>query len=145
MPARIGIREQPSLPMVVALLEAEGLPASDLTEAHIEHFFLAQCGESLIGLVGLEICAPDALLRSLVVTGDECRKGLGSMLVRHAEGHAAAHQVQSIYLLTTTAGPFFRRLGYKGIDRSRAPPGIRTTREFASLCPASAAFLVKHL
>src|ERR1700689_2711383 len=33
------IRECPPQSSVVALLEAEGLPASDLTDAHLQHFF----------------------------------------------------------------------------------------------------------
>jgi len=38
-PDVLTIRERPPRPSAVALLEAEGLPASDLTEAHLEHFF----------------------------------------------------------------------------------------------------------
>jgi amino-acid N-acetyltransferase len=53
--------------------------------------------------------------------------------------------VRSIYLLTTTAEVFFKRLGYERIERSRAPPSIERTREFASLCPASSAFMIKQL
>jgi len=39
MPEPLMIRERPPQSGVVALLEAEGLPASDLTESHLEHFF----------------------------------------------------------------------------------------------------------
>jgi hypothetical protein len=35
------IRVRPSQSAVTALLEAEGLPVSDLTEAHLEHCFFA--------------------------------------------------------------------------------------------------------
>ncbi len=47
--------------------------------------------------------------------------------------------------LTTTAETFFKRLGYERIERSQAPLSIERTREFASLCPASSAFMVKSL
>jgi hypothetical protein len=40
---------------------------------------------------------------------------------------------------------FFKRLGYENADRATAPAGIRTTREFADICPASSAFLTKLL
>ena len=129
----------------MALLQAQGLPVSDITDEHLEHFFFIGSAGSPTGLVGLEIYGTDALLRSLVV-GDNARgKGLGSELVQHAEQYAASKSVRSIYLLTTTAEAFFKRLGYERIDRSQAPPSIQRTREFASLCPASSAFMVKCL
>jgi arsenate reductase len=53
--------------------------------------------------------------------------------------------VARIYLLTTTAAGFFGKRGYLPADRDQAPAGIRATREFSGVCPASAAFMVKHL
>jgi amino-acid N-acetyltransferase len=97
------------------------------------------------GLVGLELYGADALLRSLVVGESARGNGLGSTLVEHAEQYAAANRVSSIYLLTTTAEMFFKRLGYGRSDRSQAPLSIKETREFASLCPASSAFMMKTL
>ena len=139
------IRGRPPRSTAVALLQAQGLPASDITDEHLEHFFFIGPAGSPTGLVGLEIYGTDALLRSLVV-GDNARgKGLGSELVEHAEQYAASKSVRSIYLLTTTAEAFFKRLCYERIDRSQAPPSIERTREFASLCPASSAFMVKCL
>jgi amino-acid N-acetyltransferase len=139
------IRGRPPLSTAVALLKAQGLPASDITDEHLESFFYIGADESPIGLVGLEIYGADALLRSLAVGNHARRKGLGSALIHHAEKYAAAKSVRSIYLLTTTAEAFFRRLHYERIDRSRAPPSIERTREFTSLCPASSAFMVKFL
>jgi amino-acid N-acetyltransferase len=139
------IRPRPLRLSVVALLEAEGLPASDLTEAHLEHFFFTGTDDAPSALVGLEIYGGSALLRSLVVSAAARTQGLGSALVLHAEEYAAAHQVHSIYLLTTTAEPYFERRGYQRIDRAQAPASIQSTREFASLCPASSAFMIKRL
>lgn len=139
------IRGRPPRSTALALLQSQGLPVSDITDEHLEHFFFVGSDGSPTGLVGLEIYGTDALLRSLV--GDETArgKGLGSALVDHAEQYAASKSVRSIYLLTTTAEAFFKRLGYERIDRSRAPPSIKETHEFASLCPASSAFMVKTL
>ena len=139
------IRGRPPRSTAVALLQAQGLPVSDITDEHLEHFFFIGSAGSPTGLVGLEIYGTDALLRSLVVGDNARRKGLGSELVQHAEQYAASKSVRSIYLLTTTAEAFFKRLGYERIDRSQAPPSIERTREFASLCPASSAFMVKCL
>jgi hypothetical protein len=89
------IRERPPQSGVVELLEAEGLPASDLTEAHLEHFFFTGTDGAPNGLVGLEL--------------------------------------------------YFEHRGYRRIDRAQAPPSIQSTREFASLCPASSVFMIKRL
>jgi amino-acid N-acetyltransferase len=129
----------------VALLESQGLPVSDITDERLEHFFLLGSEGSPTGLVGLELYGADALLRSLVVGESARGNGWGSTLVENAEQYAATKGVRSIYLLTITAEPFFKRLGYERIDRSQAPPMIKETREFASLCPASSVFMMKPL
>src|SRR5260370_9368291 len=97
------IRGRPSRSAAVALLAAEGLPVMDLTDAHLEHFFYTGPDGSPTALVGLEICAADALLRSLVVVPHARTEGLGSAIVRHSEDDAAAPHVQAIYLLPPTA------------------------------------------
>jgi amino-acid N-acetyltransferase len=129
----------------VALLQAQGLPVSDISAEHLEHFFFIGSGGSPTGLVGLELYGTDALLRSLVVAENSRGKGLGSALINHAEQYAASKGVRSIYLLTTTAEAFFKRLGYERIERSHAPTSIQQTREFAHLCPASSAFMLKSI
>ena len=131
--------------MMLAMLKTAGLPIEDLHEGQLEHFFYAGSDGSPTGLIGLEVYGSHALLRSLVVIERERGRGLGAALVRHVEAYAAAQGVRSIYLLTTTAGPFFTRLGYMRLERSAAPASIQGTSEFASLCPASSAFMAKLL
>jgi amino-acid N-acetyltransferase len=121
------------------------LPAADLTPAHMQDFFYAGSAANPEGLVGVEIHGADALLRSLVVTTGRRSAGLGSALVRRAESHARAQGVRSMYLLTTTAEQFFARRGYARVERAAAPAGIRATREFSEICPASSAFMFKPL
>jgi amino-acid N-acetyltransferase len=148
MTERLMIRGRPPRSTAVALLQSQELPVTDITDitdAHLDHFFFVGSDGSPTGLVGLEIYGADALLRSLVVVENARSKGLGSGLVEHAEQYAGAMSVRSIYLLTTTAEAFFKRLGYERIDRSLAPSSIERTREFASLCPASSAFMTKRL
>jgi amino-acid N-acetyltransferase len=135
----------PSRSAAVALLEAAQLPAADLTDAHMEHFFYSGPSGTPTGLVGIELYGADALLRSLAVVSGSRSTGLGSALVRHVEAHARSRGVRSIFLLTTTAAEFFARRGYRPVDRGSAPPAIRNTREFADICPASSAFMVKDL
>jgi len=136
---------RPSLGSVMSLLEAADLPTSDLTESHLEHFFACGSRNGLTGLVGVEICGSDALLRSLVVSASARTKGTGSALVAHTEQYARERGVRSMYLLTTSAAPFFERLSYRRIERALAPPSIRATPEFSSICPASSAFMTKQL
>lgn len=95
--------------------------------------------------MGLELLGQEALLRSLVVEASHRGTGGGRTLVAAAEEHARAEGVRSVYLLTTTAAPFFERLGYSRVDRACAPATIQATREFISLCPATATFMVKLL
>jgi amino-acid N-acetyltransferase len=139
------IRGRPTRSTAVALLQAQGLPVSDITDEHLEHFFYIGSVGSPTGLVGLELFGTDALLRSLVVEENARSKGLGSALIEHAEKYAVSMNLRSIYLLTTTAEAFFKRLRYARIERSQAPQSIERTREFASLCPASSALMVKSL
>ena|SRR3984957_16743427 len=138
------IRGRPPRSTAVALLEAQGLPASDITDEHLRHFFFMGSADSPTGLVGVEILGTDALLRSLVVAETARAQGLGSALVQHAEDYAASCSVGAMYLLTTTAETFFERRGYRRVDRSEAPQAIQRTVEFSSLCPASSAFMIKR-
>lgn len=139
------IELQPSLEGAARLLGSAALSSADLTASHMEHFFYCGPANAPVGLVGLELCGADALLRSLAVAPEHQRAGLGAALVEKAEAYARARGVRSIFVLTTTAEGFFRHHGYVSADRLRAPDAVRATREFADICPASSAFLVKHL
>ena len=139
------IQARPRREAAATLLQSASLPASDLTDVHMEHFYFLGPAGSPAGLVGLEIFVPDALLRSLVVAPDYRTGGIGGRLLDHAEAEARRLGIRALYLLTTTAEAFFARRGYVAADREKAPPGIRSTREFAGLCPASSAFMVKAL
>jgi amino-acid N-acetyltransferase len=146
MSAALGeIARGPARTAITALLERANLPTADLTDEHLEHFFFIGPRAAPTGLVGLEIHGRDALLRSLVVSPDHRAAGAGSALVKHAEAYASKCGVRGIYLLTTTAETFFARRGYARIARDQAPDSIRSTREFADICPASSALMVKHL
>lgn len=130
---------------VVRLLESASLPTSDLSDDDMRDFFFAGPATAPVGIVGLQFYGSDALLRSLVVSTAHRARGLGHRLVEHAEHHAREHGATIVYLLTTTAESFFRSRGYVVTPRESAPPAIRSTPEFAGLCPASSAFLSKRL
>lgn len=139
------IHQAPRRADIVRLLESASLPTSDLSDRDMKEFFYAGPATAPIGIVGLQFYGSDALLRSLVVSASHRTQGLGQSLVEHAEQHARTRGVATVYLLTTTAEHFFRSRGYVVTPRDSAPPAIRSTAEFASLCPASSAFLSKRL
>jgi amino-acid N-acetyltransferase len=139
------IQQAPRRVDVIGLLQSASLPSSDLSDGDMRDFFYVGPSSAPIGIVGVQFYGSAALLRSLVVSASHRAHGLGQKLVEHAEQHARMRGVATIYLLTTTAEHFFRSRGYVVTPRDSAPPAIRSTPEFASLCPASSAFLSKCL
>ena len=128
----------------LALLTAAGLPGSDLALGAARLFGIRHDGV-LDGVVGVERCGGDALLRSLAVAGAMRSRGLGRELVAHVEGLARGQGVRRLFLLTTDAGGYFAGLGYVECARETAPAAVAATTQFASLCPASAALMSKSL
>ena len=133
------------LDAIVALLGAAGLPVEDLDAGTLDAFVVAAEGDTCVGVVGLEIHEPNALLRSLAVEPRHRSRGLGARLVHAIETEARARGVTALYLLTTTAGTFFERMGYAAHDRARVPSSIAATTEFSSLCPDTADCLWRDL
>lgn len=129
---------------LAAELTLAELPVADLAQPE-RRFYRFEDDAGLVGFGGLEGTGPDCLLRSLVVTADRRRSGLGAAMLDRIEQAAAKGGVRRLYLLTTTAEPFFRSHGYAVATREEAPPAIAASAEFRSLCPASAAFLMKRI
>jgi amino-acid N-acetyltransferase len=127
------------------LLSASSLPDEDLTPAHLEHFFVAEEGETLVGVVGMERYGDVALLRSLAVSAPHRGEGVGRRLTDAIEQHARREGVHELYLLTTTAAGYFEQRGYRRIEREGMPRAIQTTEEAARLCPSSATCMRKRV
>jgi amino-acid N-acetyltransferase len=132
-----------SIEEVTALLAENALPTADISVSSSLQFFGIRDGGALVAVVGLELYPPVGLLRSLAVRSTFRKRGLAHELVSFAESWSAAHGVESLFLLTTTADHFFLGLGYAVASREQAPSSIRATSQFSSLCPASSAFLSK--
>lgn len=129
---------------VKSLLDANGLPVRDV-QATKACFFLAYVNTECIGTGGVEIHGSDGLLRSVVITESNRGQGYGAALCDSLEEYARTSGVETLYLLTTTAAPFFRRCGYDAVAREEVPRRIRDTTEFTDLCPASATCMTKNL
>jgi amino-acid N-acetyltransferase len=53
-------------------------------------------------------------------------------------------KLQEIYLITTTAAPFFEKQGFLQVDRARVPEAIRQTAQFTGGCPATATVMFRE-
>ena len=129
---------------LAAALRAEDLPTDDLQEGG-KRFFCFQGSGRDIGYAGLELCGPDALLRSIVTSPDARGAGHGRDIVSWLAAYAATRGVRRLYLLTKTAEGFFTKQGFTPVPREAAPDAIRKTREFASLCPATAVLMSREV
>lgn len=125
------------------LLQSSNLPVADIGPKVM--LFGEHREGRLLGVVGLERHGVVGLLRSLAVDPNHRGEGLGAKLVEMLEDFALGLGVHSLFLLTTTAEPFFARRGYGRIPRDSAPAEIQGTAEFSSLCPTSSAFMGKRL
>lgn len=127
------------------LLESAGLPHDDVGLEPAACFYLMQAAAESVAVIGIECHGRSALLRSLVVRPEYRGRGLAARLVEHIQQIAAAQGIEALYLLTTSAADYFRRLGFSDLARDLAPAAIRQTAEFAHLCPDSARLLYRRV
>jgi N-acetylglutamate synthase-like GNAT family acetyltransferase len=125
-------------------LSADGLPVGDLDTPGCLFFRIGLDGDFL-GFAGLQGTGSQRLLRSVWVTPARRGLGHGAALLGAIEHEAHKSGCTALHLLTTNARAFFLRLGYVVGDRSQAPGEIAACAEFTTLCPASAAYLLKRL
>jgi N-acetylglutamate synthase-like GNAT family acetyltransferase len=130
---------------LAAALKGAGLPADDIAEAS-RHFWRFSFADDIpAGFGGLEIHGPDALMRSITTLPPLRGRGFGRAIIKALEAEAAMLKCDSVFLLTASAQEFFEKLGYTAVDRASVPAAIRTTTQFAVLCPDSAAVMRKRL
>jgi GNAT superfamily N-acetyltransferase len=123
----------------VAALEAAALPTDDLTSELFRYFTADD-----LAWGGLS-AGPDAMLRSIVVLPDARGRGLGVIVTKGLIQHAQQAGAERLWLLTTSASPFFAKLGWRSADRAAAPAVIAQSRQFSELCPASATLMMLTL
>jgi amino-acid N-acetyltransferase len=122
---------------IKALLEANDLPTAGVDE-HWKTFIIARDGEHVVGCGGAEAYQFAALIRSIAVTPDARSRGVGRRMVRQLLDRLASRGIREFYLLTTTAEEYFRKRGFKTIDRDEVHPQLLASREFQDACPSSA-------
>ena len=134
---RFSVAADTDLEAVRTLLTRMRLPSVDVGQPN-QVFVMAWSGNALVGCVGLERHGTDALLRSLAVVPRMQGSGLGRRLYQAAVAEARRSGTTALYLLTTSAAPFFARAGFERVDRALAPAAVAASPEFRALCPSSA-------
>ena len=122
--AAIPIFENPPREGVLELLAASGLPTADIDEASSARFYGAGAGGALGGVVAIEVYGECGLLRSLAVSADHRRTGIGRKLLKHAEGEARpSGRASSLFANGNGCGVFC------GARLSRDGPGAGAARD----------------
>ena len=126
------------LAAVRQLLVNANLPLDGLDAQFGDHFAVAETQGQIIAAGGIEVYDRWGLLRSAVVAPSHRGTGLGIRLTAERIGWARREKLEAIYLLTTTAAPFFAHHGFVEVPRADAPAAVQASREFAVACPDSA-------
>jgi amino-acid N-acetyltransferase len=129
---------------VLDLLRRSKLPTDDL-ERHLDTTLVARRQGTVVGSAALELYGTGALLRSVAVDASLRGLGLGHQLTDAALALAREKRVLTVYLLTTTAGDFFPRFGFRPIARAEVAQPVQQSVEFTSACPASAQAMAREL
>ena len=132
------------IPKIVDLLESENLPSHELEE-NISHFLTAKEGNNLVGVIGFEFYQNYGLLRSFCVDKSYRNLSVGSELFDRAVSLAQLNNIDTIYLLTLTAESYFIGKGFKVIPREGVNELVKSSKEFASICPGTASCLCLDL
>lgn len=119
------------------LLVANGLPTAGVDE-HWKTFIVARDGEKIVACGGAEAYQVVALIRSVAVHSDYRSHGIGRRIVRQLLDRLASRGLREFYLLTTTAEGYFRKRGFKPIDRDEVHPQLLSSRELQDACPSTA-------
>jgi amino-acid N-acetyltransferase len=119
------------------LLTASGLPTAGVDD-HWRTFIVARDGERMVACGGAEAYQFAALIRSIAVDPEYRSLGLGRRIVRQLLDRLASRGLREFYLLTTTAEEYFRKRGFKVIDRDEVHPQLLSSRELQDACPSTA-------
>src|SRR3954453_12386227 len=125
------------LAAIEGLLADADLPTDGAREV-LDEFLILREDRAVVAAAAVERYGAAVLLRSVVVAPQARGRGLGARIVGERLTLAARAGAADAYLLTTTAEPFFRALGFHTLGRDAVPAAVRGSAEFTSLFPASA-------
>jgi len=91
---------------------------------NIRDFWVCEENSKVVGICALTIFWSDlAEIRSLAVAPEHVRKGIGTSLVKKALEEAKELGIKRVFTLTYQVG-FFKKLGFREIDKSSLPQKI---------------------
>lgn len=131
----------PDNPQIISLLQENSLPVSDIDQC--SHFYIREEAGKLLATGGFEVYGNIALLRSVAVVEQIRGRGFGKQWLQSLLAEISHTGTEDIYLLTTTAEGFFKKMGFRKVDREKVPDRIQQTTEFRDICPASAVVMKK--
>lgn len=133
------------LPRIRQVLVAVALPLAGVETQFPDAYVVYRRGEAVVGVAGLERYGATGLLRSVAVLPSHQGAGLGRELVENRLRYARDLGLRDVFLLTTSAPTYFSRFGFVPAERASAPAPLQESLEFSSICPSSAACLVRRL
>lgn len=136
---KIRLAEKADKKIINSLLLSFKLPLDGLDETKL--WVLHSNQNDVLGVAGLEIYGTQGLLRSVAVKKDLQRHGFGTLLINHVITETKKDKVADLFLLTTTAPAFFKKLGFKEKNRAKVSSGIVESIEFKSACPKTAVLM----
>jgi amino-acid N-acetyltransferase len=140
---RVRRADESDLAAVERLLVESSLPTDGVNEL-LDDFVVAQAGDTLVGVAGLEVCCDNALLRSVAVAPEWRSHGVGRTLVTRLIADAEARGVNALYLLTTSADQYFPSFGFRAVSRDEVPDDIRATSQFSGGCCSTATVMCRE-
>jgi amino-acid N-acetyltransferase len=118
---------------------AMGLPVDGLDEHFGTGFVVAVAGEERVGLGGVEVYGDFGLLRSVAVAPPWRGRAVGRSIVERLVRWSQRRGLRALYLLTETAPAFFEQVGFEQIGREAFPEEVKQSKEYAEVCPDTAA------
>ena len=141
---QIETAEKKDLPLLAKLLKGLDLPFEDLGDK-VQLFYRKGVRGVLLACGGFEQYGEIGLLRSVAINPKKQGLGIGKEWVAELIEKAEELGMKDLYLLTTTAEGFFKKMGFKNQDRESVPQAIKESEEFSSLCPSTAVLMHKKL
>jgi len=117
------------------LLSANGLTTSGVRE-NLSNFLVAE-GEDIVGVIGSEFAGHGVMLRSMAISQELRKRGIGAALFNRCLEIARAAGMEDAYLLTNTAEKFVARWGFHKIERSEIPADLMQSSALNNFCPES--------
>lgn len=142
--AVLGPANTADLPAIEGLLRESGLPAGELP-GNLENFTVARLHGRVVGCVGFEAYGSTALVRSLAVSPDHRRQGIGGWLLAAVLTRLRATGFRRAVLLTHTIESMAAAFGFRAVDRRTLPEEVLGSWEFRAHCCDSAVAMARDI